>query len=42
MGIFANKLGILAKKYFHGMYEKKIKMIGKIYLLGGGDLESPH
>lgn len=34
MSIYTNKLSILGKRYFHGMYEKKLKMIGKFYLLG--------
>lgn len=31
-----NIFAIIGKRYYHGIYEKKIRMIGKLYLLGGG------
>ncbi len=29
-------LSVLAKRYYHGLYEKILECIGKLYLFGGG------
>lgn len=29
-------LSVFAKRYYHGLYEKILKGIGKLYLIGGG------
>lgn len=34
-------LSVIAKRYYHGFYEKTLECIGKLYLFrGGGILES--